>query len=288
MENDAISHQTDGDLPPSQIPASAPMQRARGQGRIVTQLREGSGRIGELFQEGCARIRLPKTASTGLEAVLINTAGGLTGGDRLDWRAEATAGTRLVLTTPACERVYRSSGGDAEINTRLVLGKNAHIDWLPQETILFEHARLNRRLEIEMAEGATLTALEAVLLGRQAMGEAARSALLHDVWRVTRHGRLIHAEANRLSGTDRERDADSLLAGNMAFATILHVAENAQARLDTIRALLPNEANAAASAMGERLIIRVLAPTGLALRRLIAPILAELSTDGALPRLWST
>jgi urease accessory protein len=263
-------------------------QRAAGTGRIVAHRHNDTTRIKELFQEGAAKIRLPRPTSSALEAVLINTAGGVTGGDHFEWTIEAGPGAEISVTTPACERVYKSAGGSAEIGNRLILGAGAHVDWLPQETILFEQSRLNRRLDAELAEGATLTALEAVLLGREAMGEAARSALLDDQWRIFRAGKLVHAEANKLSANDLERDALSLLAGNNAFATLVHVADDAEARLAAIRSLIPDGAKAAASAVGERLIVRLLAPSGLALRRLVTPLLIELSAGRSLPRLWST
>lgn len=271
-------------------PIAAPikMQRARGVGRVATQLRDGATHLQELYQDGCAKIRLPNTHNQALEAVLINTAGGLTGGDHMQWRAEAGAGGRLVLTTQACERIYKSIGDIARVETHLVAGEKAHIDWLPQETILFDASKFARTITIDLAEGATLTAVEAVLLGRDAMGEAARNAQFSDTWRIRRKGRLIHAEATRLTGQDdRERDGLSLLAGMRAFATIITIAPNAEARLDAVRALLPQAGQIAASAIGERLIVRAMAPTGLALRRMIVPIIAHLS-GGSLPRLWHT
>jgi len=264
------------------------MQRARGTGRLVTQVRDGRTHIAELYQEGCAKIRLPRTHGQALEAVLINTSGGVTGGDRLDWSLNAAPHSRLVATTQACERVYKSTGADAIVSNTITIGAHAHVDWLPQETILFEQSRLHRTLDVDLAEGASFTAVEAILLGREAMGEAARSAILNDNWRIRRNGRLIHAEANRLSAADLERDALSLLAGNNAFATILFVGTNAAERVDSVRALVPEGAKAAVSAIQERLVVRVLAPTGLALRRIITPIIAHLSGAGSLPRLWTT
>ena len=261
------------------------LQRARGEGRVVATVRDGQTEIADLYQVGCAKIRLPHTHSHALQAVLMNTAGGLTGGDHVRWSATARAGARLVLTTPACERVYRSLGSDAVVENRLVAEAGAHIDWLPQETILFEGGRLDRRLAVDLADGATLTAVEAVLLGREAMGEAARTAQLRDTWRIRRNGRLLHAEATTLSGADRERDGSSLLAGALAFATILHVAPDAERRLGDVRALLPETGGA--SAIGERLTVRLLAANGLALRRALSPIIALLSDAGSLPRLWS-
>lgn len=264
------------------------MQRSRGEGRISTHLHNGETKLSTLYQEGCAKIRLPKTHSQTLEAVLINTSGGLTGGDELFWQVDVAPETQMVTTTQACEKIYKSTGAPANVTTRVKVGAHARFDWLPQETILFERSHLHRSLDVDLAEGASLCAVEVILLGREAMGEAARSALLNDNWRITRNGKLIHAEANKLSASDLERDALSLLAGNRAFGTILFVAENAEERIDQIRALIPPNAKAAVSAIGERMIVRLLAPSSLALRRLTVPIIEALSTTGSVPRLWTT
>ena len=263
------------------------MQRSRGTGRLVAGLRGGRTRLDTLYQEGCCKLRLPRTHGAALEAVLINTSGGLTGGDAIAWEAEAAPGARVVVTTQACERAYRSTGEAARVSARLHVGSSAHLDWLPQETILYEGSRLERTLDVELDEGATFTAVEAVLLGREAMGEAARSARFFDRWRIRRGGRLVHAEATRLCGADIERDGLSLIAGHNAFATVLAIAPGAEERLDALRSLLPPGAVAAASATGERLVLRALAPSGLALRRILAPAVALLSGAGALPRLWT-
>lgn len=269
---------------PVALPA---MQRSRGTGRLGTSVRAGRTRLDTLYQEGCCKLRLPRTHGAALEAVLINTSGGLTGGDAISWEAEAAPGARVVLTTQACERAYRSTGEAARVATRLVVRRDAHLDWLPQETILYERSRLERTLDVALEDGATFTALEAVLLGREAMGEAARGALFSDRWRIRREGRLVHAEATRLTGMDIERDGLSLIAGNNAFATVLAITPQAGEKLDALRALLPAGAMAGASATGERLVLRALAPSGLALRRILAPAVALLSGAGALPRLWT-
>ncbi|RYE07111.1 MAG: urease accessory protein UreD [Hyphomicrobiales bacterium] len=261
------------------------MQRARGDGRVTAAWRDGKTELRTLYQDGSAKIRLPHTHSPALQAVLMNTAGGLTGGDHLRWTATAGPGAQLVITTPACERIYRSLGPDARVENRIAAGDGAHVDWLPQETILFDGARLDRRLDVDLAATATLTAVEAVLLGREAMGETARSARLRDVWRIRRNGRLLHAEATALTADPRERESLSLLAGARAFATVLHIAPDAERRLDAIRALLPPTGGA--SLIGERLTIRLLAPSGIVLRRSLSPIIALLSKAGAIPRLWT-
>jgi urease accessory protein len=269
----------------AEAPPLPVLQRARGEARVIAATRDGKTEIQSLYQDGCAKVRLPHTHDDVLQAVLMNTAGGLTGGDHLRWTAAAKPGAKLVLTTPACERVYRSISGDARVDNRLVAHEGAHIDWLPQETILFEGSRLDRRLDVELLDGATLTAVEAVLIGREAMGEAAPTARLRDNWRIRRNGKLIHAEATVLSGDPAERSSLSLLDGAIAFATVLHVASDADRRLDAVRALLPESGGA--SVIDERLTVRLLAPSGLALRRALTPIIALLSSAGSIPRLWT-
>jgi len=270
-------------------PFHAPvMQRARGMGRLTTNVRAGRTELATLYQEGCAKIRLPHTHDASLQAVVINTAGGLTGGDDLGWSIEAAAGARLVVTTQACERIYRSTGPAARVTTRLAAGPGAHLDWLPQETILFEDSRLARTLEVDLAADASFCAVEAILLGRDAMGESARQALLNDDWRIRRDGRLIHAEATRLSGEpEREREGLALLRRARAFATVLYAGANALAQFDRVRAEMPDRPEIGASLLGERLVVRAMAHSGLELRRLIVPIIAMLSDAGAVPRLWS-
>ena len=175
------------------------LQRARGIGRIAAKQVGERTRLATLFQEGCGKIRLPNTHSSNLEAVLINTAGGITGGDHLQWSADMAPGGHMVLTTQACERSYRSTGDFGRVETRLKVGAGGHLDWLPQETILFAASKLDRHLEVDLDEGATLTAIEAILLGRDAMGEDAADALLRDNWRIRRNGRLVHAEATAIA-----------------------------------------------------------------------------------------
>src|SRR4051812_16068060 len=160
---------------PASLPERPVLQRARGCGRIAVRAEGGQTRLAKLYQEGCGKIRLPRDArAEGLEAVLINSSGGLTGGDRMAWEAEVGPEARLTLTTQACERVYRARDGVAEQAVSLTVGADARLDWLPQETILFDGGALSRRLEADLAEGASLLAVEAVILGRTAMDETVR------------------------------------------------------------------------------------------------------------------
>ena len=96
------------------------------------------------------------------------------------------AGCRAVVTTQACEKIYRASSGSAEVRNRIAVGEGGRLDWLPQETILFDGARLARRLEAELAPGAELLLVEATIFGRSARGETVRSGLFADRWRIRR------------------------------------------------------------------------------------------------------
>jgi urease accessory protein len=222
--------------------------------------------------------------------VLINTAGGVTGGDRIEWLLAAGTGASLVATSQAAERVYRSAGGAARIETRLALAPGASLDWLPQETILFQDGRLQRRLEVEMAEDARLTALESLVLGRAAMGETVTRGAVSDQWRIRRGGRLVHAEALRLDGDLAAAAVGAAtLGGGRGLATLLHVAPGAQHRLDEARALLAGCADvaAAASAKPGILVVRFLAAEARALRAALIRFLMEFRAT-PLPGVWSS
>jgi urease accessory protein len=133
-----------------EVRAADGLERARGVGRLTTVVRDQATRIATFYQEGCAKIRLPHTFDSSLQAVLINTAGGLCGGDEISWEADAAPGARVVLTTQACERVYRSLGAEARIETRLSAGPGASLKSLPQETVIYEGARVDPRVEVDL------------------------------------------------------------------------------------------------------------------------------------------
>jgi urease accessory protein len=271
---------------PASLPELPTLQRAQGAGRIVAAVDGGRTRLARLFQDGCAKIRLPRdTQARSLEAVLINTAGGVTGGDRLTWRAEAGPGARLTLSTQACEKVYRASDGTARIDVALLAGAGARIDWLPQETILFDRGALARRLEADVAASARLLAVEGVVLGRTAMDETVHAGALHDRWRVRRAGRLVFADDLRLEGPIAELAArPPVLAGACAFASLLLVAEDSARLLEPLRAAIGRMGGA--SAFDGKLFARIAAPDGFALRRVLLPAIEVLRNGETLPRVW--
>jgi urease accessory protein len=262
-------------------------QRARGAGRLAVKQSAGRSRIDLLFQEGCAKIRLPDTYDTTLEAVLINTSGGLTGGDRMNWQVEAGCNTDVTVTTQACERIYKAVSGAAEVETHLRASAGSRLSWLPQETILFDHGHLNRRLDVDLDGNAEFLAVEAVVLGRTAMGELVNTGLFRDRWRVRRDGRLIHAEESRLDGAINDiAGMAAVLAGNLAFATLLYCGPYAESFVPKIQAVL-SEAEGGVSHWEGKLIVRVTAVDGFALRKVLIPVISLLRNGAALPKVWN-
>ena len=240
--------------------------------------RTATGRVAE---SGPLRVRFPRGSSDGtLEGVLINTSGGVVGGDALRVDVDAGAGTSLFLTTQAAEKVYRSNGPVARIAVALRAAGGATLAWLPQETIVFDRARLSRSIEVDLAADARFVACEALLFGRAAMGEKVGSGSLRDRWRVRRGGRLLFADALVLDGAiDRTLARPALAAGANGVATLIYVDTDAEQRVAPLRAaLVHNGLEAGASAEGDLLVARLLARDGLTLRRGMVAALHALST----------
>ena len=264
------------------------LERARGLARVSMRADGGTTRLVENYQSGSAKVRFPRQGASGpLEAVLLNTAGGVTGGDRLSYAVSVGAGARGIATTQAAERIYRRSDGVARIETTLAVDAGGSLDWLPQETILFDRSALTRTLTADVHPDGRLLAVEAIVLGRTTMGEQAREVTLADSWRIRRGGKLIFADGLRLDG-----DSVDILAhgatGNdaIALATLVMVAPDAEAAIDAARAALADAAGeGGASAWNGMLVARLTAPGGQALRADLIRLIEALRGD-TMPRVW--
>lgn len=266
-------------------------QRAFGKGRLVAKAAAGRTRIDELYQEGCAKIRLPKTFDSSMEAVLINSSGGLTGGDCMAWEIRASRATELTVTTQACEKIYKASAGTVDVATRIEVGSGARVDWLPQETILFDRASLTRSLDVELEGNSTFLAVEAVLLGRKAMGEAMRAGLFRDRWRIRVDGRLLHAENLTFADDIAELVAHAaVLGGSVAFATLFYTGPDCDLILPQLRARIDTQAGAGVShtqiAGRDKLVGRFAAADGFSLRKILIPVISHLRKQQTVPKVW--
>jgi urease accessory protein len=265
------------------------LERVRGVARVTIGAERNVVRLRENYQAGSAKVRFPRTApGQPMEAVLLNTAGGLTGGDRLSYSVTVEAGARGVATTQAAERIYRSAGGIAGIDTHLAVGANAGLDWLPQETILFDRSVLTRTLVADVHPTARLLAVEAVVLGRTAMGERARNVFLSDSWRIRRGGARAFADGLRLDGDAVATMASSATgSGAIAIATLVLLAPEAEAQLDAAREALANAAGeGGASAWNGMMVARLIAPNGQVLRADLIR-LVEALRGAPMPRVWT-
>jgi urease accessory protein len=267
-------------------------QRSSGSAALAVQRGSAGGvRIGRLEQSGSARIFLPRVHHThaAAEAVFLNTSGGLTDNDRLDLSMAVAAHVYLTATTQTAERAYRSLGPPARMTVMADVGAGARLDWLPQETILFEAAHLQRRTEIALASDATCLLAETVVLGRHAMGEAISRARLTDRRRVTRLGRPVWSETMMLDAEVlAAADHRAVLGGARALSVVALIARGAEDAAAPIRDVL-NESGVegAASGFDGRCLIRLMARDAWPLRRQLARVLGLLR-PGPLPRVWQT
>jgi urease accessory protein len=249
---------------------------------------DGRTALARLHQSGAARVRFPKPAAgEAPEAVLLNTAGGLTGGDRVRIEVALASHCDATVTSAAAEKIYRSLEGEAEIRMRLELSEGGRLAWLPQPTIVFDRAKLDRRTEVAMAGGATLLATEVLIFGRAAMGEDVRRGSCRDEWRVRRGGQLVFADTFRVDGPIANvLDRGATLDGARAVAMLLYAAPDATARLEEARALLHGAKGVAgASAWNGLLVVRAMAHEGRSLQNALEPLISRLS-GRPMPRLW--
>lgn len=244
--------------------------------------------LADLRQSGALKALFPRPNSAALQAIMINTAGGITGGDDFSLTASAGENTHLSLTTQAAERVYRAQPDQvAAVNNRLFVSAGARLDWLPQETILFEASALKRRMQVELDKDASLLLVEPLVFGRAAMGETLNSAYFSDRIDISRQGQPLFLDAMTLHGNVTGHLAASQIAANAgAMALIVYIAADAEAQLAPLRALLP-EAAGASLIEPNLLVARILATDSFDLRQSLVPALQRLTND-TLPRSWMT
>jgi urease accessory protein len=271
------------------------LQRANGFGRIVVSSSERGTFLTDVFQRSPVRVLFPRIGASSVEeAVLINTAGGIAGGDRLEFNVTALPNASLAVTTQAAEKVYRALNESSQITTKLKAGESARLAWLPQETIVFNRARLCRETEIELSSGAELLALESLVLGRIAHGEKIAGGYISESWRVKKDGRLIWADTFRTTEeTFAHLRKKALLSDHTAIATLIYFGPNLPARLEFLRGIAVSlECDCAATSVGELIIVRFAAKLSIELGRALRILLQQFSRALGpgpfhVPKMWS-
>lgn len=263
--------------------------RARGEVRVRAGIRGGFNCVTHVSESDGYKARLVRRANPP-EAVLINTGGGIAAGDHAQFNFAVDEAASLTITTLAAERCYRSGDGDtARISVAADVGPEATFSWLPQETILFDDARLARSLDIDLAPSARVLLAETVVFGRRAMGEMLSGGMFTDRWRVRRNGRLVFAENVRLDGEAFDVMARPVMAGGAhAALTVVVAAPDAENWLGSARSALEQAPfECAASAWDEKLIVRGLTDNCEQIRHLMQSLIPALGGP-ALPRAWLT
>ncbi len=260
--------------------------RARGVASVSAKTRHERSVLGGLRQSGSLKLLFPKPSSNALDVVFVNTAGGVTGGDRFELTATAGPGTTLTLTSQAAERAYRALPTQkGEVRNTLRVEAGATMNWVPQETILFNGCSFERRLDVMLDAEARLLLCEAVVFGRAAMGETLTNASFRDRIDVSRDGALLFYDAMQLDGDVAQHLAKPNVAnGAGVLASVLFVSPNAEAQIEPIRAALGGRGGVSLI-QSDMLFARLLAADSFELRRALMPILSRLLA-GPLPRPW--
>ncbi len=260
------------------------MQRSHGEAVVALDMAADNARLTRLGQRGSAKAILPQVGDVP-EVVFLNTSGGLTGGDTLSYRLTLGAGTRAVATTQTAERAYRAGAGVGTVSVDLAVGTGGWLDWLPQETILFDASALVRRTTIELAGTAGCLALEAVVLGRPAMAEVVRQVVLRDTRLIRRDGVPVMLEPLVLADASLQAGL-AVLGDARAFASLIMVGDGCDTALTAVRHVLDEPGVAAAASTWDgKMSVRMLARDGWPLRRQIRRALDAIRR-GPLPRVW--
>jgi urease accessory protein len=229
-----------------------------------------------LREMGASKLRLPQGSS---QAIIINTGGGLAGGDRFEHQFTCGRDASLTLTSQAAERVYQTLGPAAQISTQLTVEPGGKLYWLPQETILYEGASLSRSYEVKLAGDAKFLIIEPIVFGRTEMGEELSTVQLADEWRIWRDEKLIHAENLKLG--PKRPNSKATLNGMRAMATLVYVSDDAEQKLATL------QNHCSCSAWNGKLVARFIAKDGFTLRKALIPAINALAGPEALPKIWT-
>lgn len=269
------------------IASQTKLPRAEGALRLAARSRNGATRIMALRQAGSSKLLFPKARSARLTGVVVNTAGGIAGGDRFRTAVTLDEGATVTLTSQAAERIYLSREGvPARVVVEAEVAAGARLNWLPNETIFFDGGALERRFTCDLAPGGSLLYVEPLVFGRAAMGESVHSGHLTDRVMIRREGAPLFADTLGLKGDIAHHlDGPATGGGARAAAQLLYIAADAERWIEPVRALLPDTAGA--SLIGpDILTVRLLARTGKSLRETLMALIRTLDTNN-LPATWT-
>lgn len=225
-------------------------------------------------------------------AIVVHPPGGIAGGDELSIRARAAPGAAALLTTPGAAKWYRSAGAWARQD--VALSVDGALEWLPQETIVFDGALAASTLHADLAADAALVGWDLVCLGRTGSGERFRRGSFRSEIQLRREGRLLWLERGRIDGGGRLLESAAGLAGHPVFGTLFAAAPRLGAGLvEQARQLAPESGQGAVTLLPGVLLARYLGGSTedarryfVALWRILRP--AAFGRPAHEPRIWRT
>lgn len=221
---------------------------------------------------------------------LLHPPGGVVGGDRISLRASSEAGAEALLTTPAAGKFYRSSGALALQEISLQVGNGASLEWLPQETLLFDGARVDSQLQVDVSEGARFIGWDLLCFGRPASGHDFTQGTGRFRVAVRRDGSPLLLE--HLRANPEFLGAGWGLRGGRVMATLL-ATPFCKSGLDGVRELLQGSSDLAATMLGDLLVVRAIGGSLLPVRERFEAVWKAIrpqvvGREACPPRVWAT
>ena len=260
--------------------------RAIGKLSVAFETKADRFALKTLYQSGSFKALFPRTAGRDIQLVSVNTAGGVTGGDRYTTDITVGSGGSVVSTTQAAERAYRAiEGAQGSITTNLTVQDGSTLAWLPQETILFDGCNVNRRLTVDLSETAEFLMVEPLVFGRAAMGERLTHAAFQDHIEIRRSGTPLYLDKMAMAGDIADQLTGPFTFGAAgAMVSLIYASSKAETVLDDIRAMLP--ATGGASLINDNLLaLRLLSNDSFDLRQVLIPVLHRIRNQD-LPKPW--
>ncbi|GAB4258088.1 MAG: urease accessory protein UreD [Methylomicrobium sp.] len=221
---------------------------------------------------------------------LLHPPGGVVAGDCLTIQTQADSGSHALVTTPAAGKFYRSEGGRAHQSICLNIANGGVIEWLPQETIVYEGARLTSKTRLAIQTGARFIAWEMMVLGRPASNEAFNSGEVLSEWHITRDDEPIYLERLRLD--PKAFSARWGLNGRSTCGSLFAYPAN-QKTLEAIRDLIGDKPERGVTCIDNLLICRALDQRSDKLRDFFNEVWmivreTTLGRKACMPRIWTT
>jgi urease accessory protein len=260
----------------------------------------GTTRLIERSHFGPLRIQKPlyPEGPAVCHAIVVHPPGGVVGGDQLTIHADVGAHAHALMATPGAAKWYKANGRVSRQEVRLTIGAGASLEWLPQETIFFNHAHVQLDTCIDLAADAHYIGCEILCFGRTASGESFNAGAISQKSMIRRGGKLIWFEQGSLDGGSSAMSSPLVLAGKTVCATLTAVGKTLSAASITalreeLAAVANNHAGIGVTQLKSLLVVRYLGDASETARRVMIRAWQHLrpellGRDAIVPRIWNT